>query len=134
MANFNLSNITVAGRLTADAESVQTQTGTVITNFDIARNHQQGEEKTTSFFKCVAYGEKKADFLNEYFKKGDAICVTGEMRQRSWTDNDGNKRSVYEIVVDNIFFVDSKAEKTAQNDQPTQQESEKKTTRKYSKK
>lgn len=113
MANFNISKIIIGGRLTDNPDSVVVGAGereTIITNFSVAVNH--GSD-ATSFMQCKAFGESKANFINNYFKKGDSICVAGELRQRSWTTPEGEKRSTYEIIADTVTFVDSKAESQA---------------------
>ena len=51
-----------------------------------------------------------AEFISRYFKKGSAICVTGSIQTRSWTDQQGQKRYATDVVVDEAMFVDSKNE------------------------
>lgn len=111
MANLNLNKVIIAGHITADPELKQTQGGTSVTNFSVAVNRRtkQGEEQKTDFFNVIAW-RNTAEFVSRYFRKGSSICVTGELQNRSWTDNQGNKRNVTEIVASECMFVDSKSE------------------------
>ena len=47
------------------------------------------------------------EFISRYFKKGSALCITGSIQTRSWTDEGGQKRYATEVVVDEAMFVDS---------------------------
>jgi single-strand DNA-binding protein len=50
-----------------------------------------------------------AEFIARYFHKGSSICVVGNIQTRTWTDQQNAKRYATEVVVDEVFFVDSKA-------------------------
>jgi single-strand DNA-binding protein len=52
----------------------------------------------------------QAEILCKYCGKGSRIGVSGELQTRSWTDNEGNKRSVVEVVADEVSFCGSKQE------------------------
>lgn len=128
MVNFNMSRHTIVGRITANPELYTIgEKETVVCEFSIAVNQSQDN---TSFFNCKAYGEERANFIANYFTKGDAICVICEQRQRTWKTDDGEKRSTYDNIIKEIFFVDAKSDK--ENAQPKQEQpkQEKKTTRK----
>lgn len=105
-----LNHITIMGRLTRDPELRRTGSGTPVASFTVAveRDYaQQGQEKKTDFFDCVAW-DKKGEFVAQYFPKGSMIIVTGRMEFRDWTDRDGNKRRSAEIKVADIYFGGSK--------------------------
>ena len=114
MANLNFNKVILGGRLTSDPELKQTQSGTTVTTFSLAVNRRMGKdhEQKTDFISCVAW-KQTAEFISRFFHKGSSICVTGSLQQRSWEDNNGNKRSVVEVVVDEAYFVDSKNEATS---------------------
>jgi len=99
------NTITIVGNLTRDPELRFTQTGRGVASFGIAVNRRyqvNGEwQEQTSFFNVVAWstlGENAAASLN----KGDRIIVFGRLEQRSWETNDGEKRSVVEVIADEI--------------------------------
>ena len=101
------------GRLTKDAEIRTTDTGKEIASFSIAvsRNYtNQNGEKETDFINCVAF-DKKAQVLGKYTKKGSQIALEGAIRTRSYDAQDGNKRYVTEILVENLHLLGSKEDK-----------------------
>ena len=116
MSNLNLNKVVLAGRLTADPELKQTQSGISVTSFSIAinrrfasRNSEQAEQQT-DFINIVAW-RQNAEFICKYFKKGNAICVCGSIQTRSYDAADGSKRYVTEVVADEATFVEKKNEK-----------------------
>lgn len=111
MANFNLNKVILGGRITADIELKQTQSGVSTTTFQIAVNRKVGkeQEQQADFITCVAW-RNTAEFISRYFKKGSSICIVGQILTRSWSDANGNKRYATEVLADEAFFVDNKAE------------------------
>lgn len=111
MANFNFNKVMLGGRLTADPENRQTDTGISVTRFTVAVNRKQAKDKeqTTDFFNVTAW-RATADFVAKFFSKGSSIFIVGTLQNRSWTDTDGNKRYATDIVADEVSFVDSKSE------------------------
>ena len=101
----------IMGRLTAEPELKTTPNGVTVTSFTVAvnRNYKSGEEQKTDFINCVAW-RQTAEFISKYFHKGSMIAINGSIQQRSYTDKDGNKRTAFEIVVDNANFCGSKNE------------------------
>lgn len=109
MANFNFNKVILGGRLTADIELKQTQSGNSVCSFSLAVNRRVGkdQEPKTDFIDCQAW-RQTAEFLSRYFKKGSSLCIVGTLQKREWTDQNGNKRYATEVVVDEAMFVDSK--------------------------
>lgn len=96
------------GNLTRDPETRQTPNGQSVTNFSLAVNRTwKGQDGSTqeqvSFIDCVAWG-KTGEVIAQYMQKGRPILVEGRLDQRSW-DQDGQKRSKIEVVVDTFNFV-----------------------------
>ena len=114
MANLNFNKVILGGRLTADVEMKQTPSGVSVCTFSIAVNRKVGKdaEQKTDFINCVAW-RNTADFISKYFKKGSCILVVGNIQNRSWQDNNGNKRFATEVIVDEVNFVDSKGDNGA---------------------
>ena len=119
MASLNLNKVVLAGHLTATPELRQTPNGLSVTSFSIAVNRRvtkaadgQNAQNSVDFFNLVAW-RNVAEFITRYFKKGSAICVTGSIQNRSWTDQQGNKRYATDIVVDEAFFVDNNSANSA---------------------
>lgn len=111
MANFNFNKIILGGRLTADPKLKTTPSGISVTTFSIAVNKRvkEGEEAQADFFNVTAW-RQTAEFITRYFRKASSICVVGELHNRSWVDQQGQKRYATEIVASEAFFVDAKSE------------------------
>ena len=106
MAN-NTNSITVVGNLTRDPEMRYTASGISTATFGVAvnrswRNQQTNEwEERTSFFNIVCW-RGLAENVAASLKKGMRIVATGRLEQRSWETEQGEKRSVVEIVADEV--------------------------------
>lgn len=107
-----LNHITIMGRLTRDPELRRTASNIAVASFTLAVDRDyagQSGEKETDFIDCVAW-RSTAEFASKYFSKGRMAVVSGRLQIRPWTDKDGNKRRSAEIIVDNMYFGDSKRE------------------------
>ena len=106
-----LNHITIMGRLTRDPELRYTQSQTPVASFTLAVDRdfggRDGGERQTDFIDCVAW-RQTAEFVSKYFAKGSMAVVSGRLQIRDWTDREGGKRRSAEVVVDNIYFGDSK--------------------------
>lgn len=63
----------------------------------------KNEEQVTHWFTFKSYN-KKAEFVNQYFHKGDPIQITGHLSTESWETQEGEKRTKTIIVVENVEF------------------------------
>ena len=109
------------GRLTADPELKTTQSGISVCSFDIAvdRPYKKDEEKTADFIKIVAW-RGTAEFVSHYFTKGSRIGIEGSIQTRRYQDSNGNNRTAFEVVANNVQFIDKKMESLAvQGDEPS---------------
>ena len=106
-----LNHITIMGRLTRDPELRYTQSQTPVASFSLAVDRdfgsRDGGEKQTDFIDCVAW-RSTAEFVSKYFQKGSMAVVSGRLQIRDWTDREGGKRRSAEVVVDNIYFRESR--------------------------
>jgi single stranded DNA-binding protein len=105
MANGN--TVTVVGNLTRDPELRYTPSGASNTRFGVAVNRRWMDRNTnewqeaTSFFDVVCWREM-AENVSESLAKGSRVVVTGRLEQRSWETEQGEKRSIVEIVADDV--------------------------------
>lgn len=103
--------VCLLGRLTGDPELRHTQSQIPVTSFSVAvdRTYQPkgAEQRQADFINCVAW-RQTAEFITRFFRKGQRIALQGSLQSRNFTDKDGNKRTAYEVVVDNAFFAESK--------------------------
>lgn len=105
-----LNKIFIMGRLTRDPELRTTNSGTSVASFSLAvdRNYKGADgEKETDFIDCVAW-RQTGEFATKYFAKGRMAVVEGRLQIRPWTDKEGNNRRSAEVIVDNMYFGDSK--------------------------
>ncbi|MBQ9415541.1 MAG: single-stranded DNA-binding protein [Clostridia bacterium] len=123
MSSLNLNKVVLCGRLTADPELKQTTQNNInVVSFSLAvnrryssRNENGQQQQTTDFINVVAW-RNTAEFISKYFKKGSAICITGSLQSRRWTDQQGQTRSTLEVIVDEAMFVDSRNDSAARDD------------------
>lgn len=106
-----MNSIVIKGRLTADPEMRKTANDVPVANFTVAVDRAFNREET-DFFRCTAW-RATADFVKQYFKKGQEILLTGEMRCDVWEDDDGEKHSSWTVQVTNVEFCGSKSESSA---------------------
>ncbi len=104
---FNL--VVLTGGLTADPELRQTQSGVSVTSFSIAvqRKYKAGEDAITDFINIVAW-RQTAEFICKYFGKGKMIGIEGCIQTRKWVDDDGKNRTAFEVLANNVQFIESK--------------------------
>ena len=107
-----LNRIIIMGRLTADPELRRTGTGIAVTSFTLAVDRdytgKDGGEKETDFIDCVAW-RNTGEFVAKHFTKGRMAVASGRLQIRSYTDKDGNKRRIAEVIADSVYFGDSKS-------------------------
>ena len=104
-----INSVILTGRLTTNPELKHTQNGVAVTNFNIAvdRKVKSGEEKQTDFLSVVAW-RQTAEFITNYFTKGQMIGIEGSVQTRKYQDKEGNNRTTFEIVANNVHFMESK--------------------------
>lgn len=109
-----LNRIVLMGRLTKKPELRRTQSGVAVTSFSLAveRDYKDAEgNRETDFIDVVAW-RSTAEFAAKYLDKGRMAAVTGLLQTHNWEDRNGNKRRSVEVVVDSIYFAESKREET----------------------
>jgi single-strand DNA-binding protein len=99
------NSITLIGNLTRDPELRYTTGGRGVASFGLAVNRryqQNGEwQEQTSFFNIVCWGDL-GENAAATLTKGSRAIVTGRLEQRSWETPDGEKRSVVEVIADEL--------------------------------
>ena len=120
MANFNFNKVIIGGRLTADPEQKQTTSGISVVSFTVAVT-RRGKDNETDFFNVTAWRDM-AEFVSRYFRRGSSVCITGKLKNVTWTDKNGGKRLRTEILAEEISFVDSRSEREAMLENTIEQE------------
>ena len=105
-----MNKVILIGRITKDPEVKQTPSNLHVCSFTIAVDRKfkdNAGNKLTDFINCVAW-RQLADLLGNYFHKGSKIGLTGSLQSRSYDDQNGNRRTVIEVLVEEIEFLDPK--------------------------
>ena len=102
-----LNVVVLSGRLTQDPELKTTANGISVCSFSIAveRRFKSGEERQSDFINIVTW-RSSAEFVSKYFKKGQMIAIRGSIQTRRYQDKDGNNRTAFEVVADDVQFAD----------------------------
>jgi single-strand DNA-binding protein len=100
--------ITVVGNLTADPELRFTPGGSAVSNFTVAstprhfdKNTNEWKDAETLFLRCAIWREA-AEYVAESLKKGMRVIVQGRLKARTYEDKAGEKRTVYELDVEEV--------------------------------
>lgn len=107
-----MNKLILAGRLVRDPEVNYTDAGKVWGRIAVAvdrplKKGQNKEERKTDFFNCVIFG-KTAEFVGNYFAKGQRILLEGSVQFSDYTDKNGQKRRSTEVIVSQVEFVADK--------------------------
>ena len=113
-----INKVILMGRLTADPELRQTQSGISSCRFTVAIDRRFADKNTgerqADFINVVAW-RQQAEFVSRYFNKGRMIIVEGSIRNNNYTDNNGVKHYGYDVVAENVSFGESKSASSANN-------------------
>ncbi len=108
----NLNKVFLMGNLTRDLELKYGKTGQPVTNIRLAVNRtyttQAGEKKEEVCFVTVVVWGKQAESCHTYLRKGSAVFVEGRLQYRTWEADEGQKKSVLEVVADRVQFLDKR--------------------------
>lgn len=109
-----MNDVKLSGRLTRDPELKQTPYGVPVATFALAVDRKFNREEAD--FIPVTTWRKTAEFVAKYFRKGQRVIIaSGRIRVDPYTDKDGNKRTRFEVVADEVEFAESRR---AAEDQP----------------
>ncbi|MBQ1501399.1 MAG: single-stranded DNA-binding protein [Firmicutes bacterium] len=105
-----LNRIVLIGRLTRDPELRYTQSGVAVASFTLAVDRKfknQAGEREADFIPVVVW-RQMAETCNTYLSKGKLAAVDGRLQIRSYEAKDGTKRTVAEVVADDVRFLSPK--------------------------
>lgn len=102
-----MNKVVLMGRLTKDPDLRYTQNNRAVCNFTLAVNRRFNADEA-DFINCQAW-EKTAEFITKYFGKGNLLAIVGRIQTRTWDDNEGKKRYITEVIVDEAYFTGSKS-------------------------
>ena len=110
---MSVNKVILVGRLGRDPETRYTGSGGAVCNFSLATDEsfkdKSGErQKRTEWHKLVVFG-KQAEIAQQYLKKGSLVFIDGRIQTREWQDKEGQKRTSFEIIVNNFNMLGDKA-------------------------
>lgn len=103
---WDINKVVLIGRLSNDVELRYTPSGVPVARFGVAvggRPSKDGQD-SVSFFTVVLWN-KPAETANQYLSKGKQVAIDGRLEQRTWTAQDGSRRSIVEIVAERVEFL-----------------------------
>lgn len=104
-----MNKVIITGRLAADPELRQTQSGVASCRFIIAANRKFANkdtgEREADFITCIAW-RQTAEFITKYFSKGSMICIDGTLRTGSYKDKNHSDVTHYttDVLIENVEF------------------------------
>lgn len=97
-----MNKVVLIGNLTRDPDVRNTQSGVSVCTFTLAV--QSRYKETAEFINVVAW-RGIAEMCGRYLKKGSKACVCGALQSRSYEARDGSKRTVVEVIADEVEFL-----------------------------
>ena len=111
-----MNKVNLIGNLVKDPELRHTKHNTPVASYTIAVNTGYGELQETNYINITTWG-KSGEFVSKYFKKGQAIAITGRLKNKNY-ESTGVKHYGMEVVTEDIEFVGSKKEEPKEEFQP----------------
>lgn len=108
-----INKMILQGRLVKDVDRRTTKNDVAVSSFTVAWSEKYGQTEQSLFMNCVAWNNQ-AEFIANYFKKGDMIVVEGKLTTRSYEDGNGDKRYVTELIVEKSHFCGNKQDSKSQ--------------------
>ena len=110
-----INHVTLHGRFTDVPQLRKTNSGKSVCTFTLAVDRMKREDPA-DFINCVAW-ERTAEFVNNYFTRGQEAAIEGRLANRQYEDRDGNKHYATEVVAENFTVLGNRARNDEQ--QPT---------------
>jgi single-strand DNA-binding protein len=112
MASRSVNKVILIGNLGKDPELRYTSGGVAVATFSLATNEswkdpEGNTQERTQWHNVVAW-RKLAEICGEYLKKGGKVYLEGRIQYRNYDDKNGVKRSVTEVVMDEMVMLDSR--------------------------
>lgn len=108
---MSVNKAILIGRLGANPEFRETDSGRSVCNFQIATNRrwtdEDGEKQEATEWHRIAVFGRQAETCTEYLGTGSRVYIEGRLRTQQWEDEDGNTRYSTNIVAGRVQFLDS---------------------------
>ena len=113
-----MNKVILIGRLTKDPDLRYTSSNVPAASFTVAVNRpfsNQNGVREADFINVVVW-RKQAENVKKYITKGAQVAIEGRIQTRNYDDKDGKKVYVTEVVADNVQFLESKGQRSANSD------------------
>jgi single-strand DNA-binding protein len=112
----NFNKVFLLGNLTRDPELRHTAQGTAVATFSLAVNrvyksNDGATKKDTNYFTIVVWG-RTGENCAKYLSKGRSVFVEGRLQNRSYETQEGQKRTITEVVADNVQFLSGSGDRS----------------------
>lgn len=125
MKGYN--QVIIAGNLGTDPQCNTLQNGTAVATISVGTNESykdaNGQVQERVEWHRVVFWSKLADIVRQYLRKGSAVLVSGKLRSRKYTDQNGAERTITEIIANDLVMLPSGNNQTGGYNQPQQQNS-----------
>ena len=122
MKGFN--QVIIAGNLGTDPQCNTLQNGTSVATISVGTNESykdaNGQVQERVEWHRVVFWSKLADIVRQYLRKGSAVLVSGKLRSRKYTDQNGAERTITEIIANDLVMLPSGNNQTGGYNQPQQ--------------
>jgi len=114
-----ISSVTIAGTFCSDLEMKTLTSGKVLLSARVVVNHKyrkpDGEIKESPMYILIKAFGRIGEIINQFFTKGDKICLSGRLQEDHWTLEDGSHQSRHYILVNDFDFCGSTKKKSQSN-------------------
>lgn len=122
MKGYN--QVIIAGNLGTDPQCNTLQNGTSVATISVGTNESykdaNGQVQERVEWHRVVFWSKLADIVRQYLRKGSAVLVSGKLRSRKYTDQNGTERTITEIIANDLVMLPSGNNQTGGYNQPQQ--------------
>ena len=109
------NHVQLIGNVGQEPTITNLESGKKVARFSLATNEyykdSKGEKQTDTNWHTVVTWGKTAEIVEKYVEKGKEVGITGKLKTRTYTTDDGNQRYVTEVVADEILLLGSKSDK-----------------------
>ncbi|WP_347943945.1 single-stranded DNA-binding protein [Enterococcus cecorum] len=112
-----INSVSLTGRLIREVDLRYSKTGKPVAQFTLAVNRKypaQNGERQADFIRCIIWG-KSAEALEKYTQKGSLIGVEGRIQTRNYTNSQGKRVYLTEVVAQDFVFLESKGTAESRN-------------------
>jgi single-strand DNA-binding protein len=113
-----MNKVILVGNLTRDPELSETPSGVAVCRFAIAVSRDYANSdgtRETDFFNITVW-RGRAEVCGKYLKKGSKVAIVGSLQNRSYEDKDGIKRTVTDVVANEVEFLSPKGANSEDGD------------------